>query len=136
MTTHKRTLNLAAGILLSLPVSTLSPLLPAAAGIATVSLLTGKAQALPIDRAIGRQGARASRQTGRQVSRARRRGVYSLPAGYRPYSYGSYNYYFAGGRYYYPYMYGGRTVYINIEVSASGNPGPPPAPGSIDIDIY
>ena len=114
--------------------------------IATATLAPTESQALPADRAAGRQNARGSRQSGRagaqdsrqsgrQTSRARRRGYYGLPAGAAPYAYGGYNYYRAGGRYYYPYMYGGRTVYIDVDVSG-GRPMPPPPVGSIDIDIY
>jgi hypothetical protein len=52
-----------------------------------------------------------------------------------PYAYGGYRYYRVGPRYYYPYMYMGRTVYIDINVQG-GYPMPPPPVGSIDIDIY
>ncbi len=83
----------------------------------------------------GREGARDSRQIGRQVSRARWRGCYALPRGAVIFSYGGYRYYRVGPRFYYPYMYGGRTVYIDINVSG-GNPVPPPPAASIDIDIY
>ena len=92
-------------------------------------------EALPADRAAGRQSARNSRQTGRQVSRARRRGCYAMPPGAVAFTYGGYRYYRVGPRFYYPYMYMGRTVYIDIDVHG-GYPAPPPAPGSIDIDIY
>jgi hypothetical protein len=91
--------------------------------------------ALPVDRAQGRQGARDSRQTGRQNSRARFRGCYAMPHGAVAFRYGGYSYYRVGTRYYYPYMYSGRTVYIDIQVSG-GHPLPPPPVGSIDIDIY
>ena len=139
----QRTISLFTGGLLCLPSTVALPLLATAA----VFTSTREAEALPVDRMYGRQsarfsrqagrrGAQYSRQTGRQVSRARRRGYYALPVGYRPVTYGRYNYYFAGGRYYYPYMYGGRTVYVTVNVDASGNPGPPPPPGLIDIDIY
>jgi len=82
----------------------------------------------------GREGARDARQTGRQVSRVRRRGCYALPHGAALFTYGGFRYYRVGARYYYPYMYGGRTVYIDIDVNG-GHPLPPPAAGSIDIDI-
>jgi hypothetical protein len=55
-----------------------------------------------------------------------------LPAGAAPYRYGGYNYYRAGGRYYYPYVHGGRTVYVNVD-APNGRPGPPPPAGSIDV---
>lgn len=121
------------------------PMLTAAA-VAMATLAPVESQALPVDRAAGRQGARDSRQSGRQgaqysrqagrqTSRARRRGCYGLPPGAAPFSYGGYRYYRVGGRYLYPYMYGGRTVYIDIDVNG-GYPAPPPPAGSIDIDIY
>ena len=66
---------------------------------------------------------------------ARWRGCYALPRGAVIFSYGGYRYYRVGPRFYYPYMYGGRTVYIDINVSG-GNPVPPPPAASIDIDIY
>ena len=105
------------------------------AAVTTAVLAPVDSQALPVDRAAGRQGARASRQSGRQTSRARRRGYYGLPGGAVPFAHGGYSYYRVGGRYLYPYMYGGRTVYIDVDVSG-GYPAPPPPAGSIDIDIY
>ena len=105
------------------------------AAVATATLAPVESQALPRDRAAGRQVARGSRQTGRQVSRARRRGYYGLPGGAVPFVHGGFRYYRVGGRYLYPYMYGGRTVYIDIDVNG-GYPAPPPPVGSIDIDIY
>jgi hypothetical protein len=39
-----------------------------------------------------------------------------------------------GPRFYYPYVYGGRTVYIDINVQ-DGNPEPPPAADSVDLDV-
>ncbi len=116
---------------------TISEALPVltAATVSMIILSPTSSQALPVDRARGRQGARDSRQDGRQTSRARRRGCYALPGGARPFAYGGYHYYRVGPRFYYPYMYMGRTVYIDINVSA-GNPMPPPPIGSIDIDIY
>jgi hypothetical protein len=110
------------------------PLLTAAA-VTSLILAPGESQALPVDRAMGRAGARDSRQTGRQVSRARRRGCYAMPAGARPFVYGGYRYYRVGPRFYYPYMHMGRTVYVDIDV-VGGNPAPPPPTGSIDITIY
>jgi hypothetical protein len=116
---------------------TLSEALPALSiALVTVAALTpSESQALPVDRMAGRQGARNSRQAGRQTSRARRRGCYGLPGGAVPFAYGGYRYYRVGPRYYYPYMYMGRTVYIDINVNG-GYPAPPPPIGSIDIDIY
>jgi len=127
---------------------TLSEALPTLAVVAITAATVApvESQALPVDRAAGRQGARGSRQSGRQgaqdsrqagrqTSRARRRGCYGLPGGAVPFRHGGYNYYRVGGRYLYPYMYGGRTVYIDIDVNG-GYPAPPPPAGSIDIDIY
>ena len=127
---------------------TVSEALPALTVVAAAAtaLAPVESHALPRDRAAGRQGGRDSRQSGRQgaqdsrqagrqTSRARRRGYYGLPGGAVPFAYGGYRYYRAGGRYYYPYMYGGRTVYIDIDVNG-GYPAPPPPAGSIDIDIY
>jgi hypothetical protein len=116
---------------------TLSEALPTLSiALVTVAALTpSESQALPVDRMAGRQGARNSRQAGRQTSRARRRGCYGLPGGALPFAYGGYRYYRVGPRFYYPYIYMGRTVYIDINVNG-GYPAPPPPIGSIDIDIY
>lgn len=100
----------------------------ATATLAVVVLTPTETQALPVDR-------RAARQAGRQASRARRRGYYGLPVGAVPYAYGGYRYYRVGNSYYYPYMYGGRTVYVDVEVYG-GCPAPPPPIGSIDIYFY
>ena len=102
------------------------------AAAAVLLLSPSQVEALPIDRQVGRMQARDSRQAGRQTSRARRRGFYGLPGGAVPFAYGGYRYYRVGPSYYYPYMYGGRTVYIQINVQG-GYPAPPPPPGSIDI---
>ncbi len=114
--------------------------------LATAGLLLLAADtlhALPIDRARGRQeardsrqdgryGARDARQDGRQTSRARRYGYYTLPAGSTPFVYSGVRYYRTRGLYYYPYFYGGRTVYVQVDVNG-GYPAPPPAAGSIDV---
>ena len=116
---------------------TISEVVPAVTAVVAtaVVLAPAESEALPVDRMAGRQGARNSRQAGRQTSRARRRGCYGLPGGAMPYMYGGYRYYRVGPRYYYPYMYMGRTVYIDIDVRG-GYPAPPPPVGSIDITIY
>lgn len=110
----------------------------------SLALITGalgatglEALALPIDRARGRQNARASRQAGRQTSRARRRHYWGLPPGYRMVRYGAYNYYFAGGIYYYPYSMHGRTCYIQVDIH-NGHPAPPPPASQVyaEINIY
>ena len=126
--------------LISLSVTALmvaAELVPAAGIVAAgaVVMSPSSSLALPVDRMAGRQGARASRQQGRQNSRARWRGCYGLPVGAAAFAYGGYRYYRVGARYYYPYMYGGKTVYIDIDV-VNGKPVPPPAAGSIDITIY
>jgi hypothetical protein len=115
-----------------------SLLVPATSSLSVVAasiVVAGNSHALPVDRAIGRQRARDSRQTGRQISRARRRGCYVLPVGAAVFVHSGYRYYRVGPRYYYPYMYNGRTVYIDIDV-VGGYPSPPPPAGSIDVDIY
>jgi hypothetical protein len=103
--------------------------------VTSVVVAPESVEALPRDRARGRQAARYSRRTGRQVSRARRRGYYALPPGAVLRPFGPYRYYFVGSRWYYPYMYGGRTVYIVIDVDDEGNPTPPPPSDSIEIDF-
>ncbi len=75
-----------------------------------------------------RQVSRNTYQSARQISR---RHFYTLPAGYRAITYGTYRYYYVGGLYYYPYMDAGNTVYINIDVDASGNPLPPPPASAV-----
>jgi hypothetical protein len=71
-----------------------------------------------------RQVSRNSYQSARQISR---RHFYTIPAaGYRWVTYGTYRYCYYGGLYYYPYMYGGKTVYIQVNATVS-NPVPPPA---------
>lgn len=61
--------------------------------------------------------------------------MYAMPAGYRVVPYGRYKYYYQGGIYYYPYMFGGRTVYVQVDVNASGQPLPPPPPSQIQVEI-
>jgi hypothetical protein len=66
-----------------------------------------------------------ARRTTRRVARRR---IYTLPAGYRAVTRGAYRYYFYSGIYYYPYLISGKTVYVEVDVDASGNPqNPPPA---------
>lgn len=87
----------------------------------------------PAERSVDRQVARrTARRTSRRVTR---RHLYGLPAGYRSYYWGGHSYYLAGGVYYYPYFYGGRTVYVEIEVDSSGRPYPPPAASEIDFNV-
>ena len=88
-------------------------------------VVTPEAEALPRDRMAGRQA-------GRQASRARRRAYWGLPPRAAPFYYRGYRYYRVGPRFYYPYVYGGRTVYIDIDAQG-GNPAAPPAAGSVEI---
>lgn len=142
---------------------------PLTLAIASLTIGAEFAQALPVDRAVGRAGARYSRTEGREdarherregdygeareeriegrtgarvsrtagrvVSRSRYRGCYALPRGAVVVPYGAYRYYRVGTAWYYPYMYAGRTVYIDVQV-VNGKPQPPPPANSIDIDIY
>jgi hypothetical protein len=78
------------------------------------------------------QTRRVARRTSRRVTR---RHMYALPIGYATYRWGAYNYYRVGGLFYYPYMYQGRTVYVEINIDGSGHPLPPPPASEIDIDI-
>lgn len=105
---------------------TLGECLPVVATVtaAAVVLAPTMSEALPVHR-------RAARQT----YRARRRACYGLPMGAAPFAYGGYRYYRVGGAYYYPYMYGGRTVYVDVDVYG-GYPAPPPPIGSIDLYFY
>jgi hypothetical protein len=72
--------------------------------------------------------------SGGPVHRGPRHGYHGLPGGAVPYSYGGYRYYRVGPRFYYPYFYGGRTVYIDIDAEG-GVPLPPPPSGSIEINF-
>ncbi|MFT5041984.1 MAG: hypothetical protein ACI8TX_002964 [Hyphomicrobiaceae bacterium] len=62
------------------------------------------------------------------------RGAFLSGTSYRWVTSGRYRYCFYGGRYYYPYMYGGKTVYIQVNVSSS-NPTPPSSTQVIVIVI-
>jgi hypothetical protein len=107
-------------------VMTLGEFIPVAATatIAAVVLAPTETQALPVHR-----------RAARQAYRARCRAYYGLPVGAVPFVYGGYRYYRVGGAYYYPYMYGGRTVYVDVGVYG-GYPVAPPPIGSIDIYFY
>lgn len=86
----------------------------------------------PVERQVDRGVVRRTvRRTTRRV--VRRHMIYGLPYGYRPYAWGGYSYYVAGSSYYYPYMYGGRTVYVIVEVDSYGRPLPPPAIDEIEF---
>ena len=70
-----------------------------------------------------RQVSRNTKQSARQISR---RHFYTLPSGYRWVTRGAYRYCYYQNRYYYPYMHGGQTVYIEVDVDSDGEPLPPP----------
>ena len=53
-----------------------------------------------------------------------------MPVGARPVMFGPYRYYSYGGAYYYPYLSGGRTVYVEVDVNS-----PPPPANEVMIDI-
>lgn len=96
---------------------------------ALLTLGTPQAEALPHDRRVAR---RTSRRTSRRVTR--RRHFFGMPPGAAPFMYGGYRYFVAGGLYYYPYMLGGRTVYVQVDVSG-GRPLPPPPPSQVRVEI-
>ncbi len=114
------------------------PIMPAAALMVAgaVALAPANLQALPrgpVYRAPVRGTARrTARRTTRRVTR---RHYWALPGPYTPFRWGAYNYYRCGGIFYYPYMFGGRTVYVEVNVDSSGNPLPPPPPDQVAIDI-
>ena len=60
---------------------------------------------------------------------------HGLPPGARPYAWGGYSYFFVGGRFLYPYLLGGQTVYVNVDVDEDGKPEEPPPAESIQLDV-
>jgi hypothetical protein len=104
------------------------------AGLSPLWLTVDEAKGLPIDRRMERQGARQSRQSGRQASRARWTGSYVLPPGATPFLSAGFRFFRAGGVYYYPYVYGGRVVYVHVAVE-NGHPVPPPPASKVEIVI-
>lgn len=91
-----------------------------------VILAPTSSEALPVHRVARR----TSRRTTRRVAR---RHMYALPVGAAAFSWGAYNYYRYNNMYYYPYMYGGRTVYVEVDIDARGYPLPPPNPSEVDF---
>lgn len=101
-----------------------------AAAAGALALFIPKVEAHPYG-----QNRRVSRRTSRRTSRrVTRRHLYGIPAGARPFMYGGFRYYHVGGLYYYPYMLGGRTVYVQVDVSG-GRPLPPPPPSQVSVEI-
>lgn len=76
---------------------------------------------------------RVARRTTRRVVR---RHMYALPVGAAAFSWGAYSYYRYNNMYYYPYMYSGRTVYIEVDIDSRGYPLPPPHPSEVDFGGY
>ena len=121
---------------------TLQSVLPATILLLTIGATSlTDVMALPRDRADGRREARdyrqdgryearGSRQEGRQTSRARRRYYWGMPPGCRAVRVGAHMYYHAHGVYYYPYYYGGRQVYVEVNVN-----GPLPRAEEIYDDL-
>lgn len=96
---------------------------------AAVTLSTApEAQALPVHRVARRTARRTTR-------RVVRRHMFVLPATAMAVTFGPYRYYRCGGIYYYPYMIGGRTTYIEIDVDTSGNPMAPPPASQVEVEI-
>ena len=60
---------------------------------------------------------------------------YALPRGCAWRTYAGRRYCYYGGLYYYPYVYGGKTVYINIEVNSSGHPMAPPPSSQVIVNV-
>ena len=124
--------------LLSIPViglmaaAELAPPAVKSATVITTVLLslssTPEAQALPVH-SVAR---RTVRRTTRRVVR---RHMFGLPAGAALFPFGAYRYYRYAGLYYYPYMIGGRTTYIQVDVDAGGNPLPPPPASQVETEI-
>ena len=85
-------------------------------------------QALPANRVARR----TSRRTTRRVAR---RHLYGMPPSSVVVPFGAYRYYRYSGIYYYPYMLGGRTTYIEMDNDASGRPLPPPPPEQVEVEI-
>lgn len=100
-----------------------------AVSTAAVTLsIAPEAQALPVHRVARRTARRTTR-------RVVRRHMFFMPAAAAAVTFGPYRYYRYGGIYYYPYMIGGRTTYIEIDVDTSGNPMAPPPASQVEVEI-
>ena len=104
------------------------PFSPAPVVCAVLAMSAAPSEALPVH-GVAR---RTSRRTTRRVVR---RHMFLLPGGATPFVFGPYRYYRVGGIYYYPYMMGGRTVYVEIDVDVSGNPMAPPPASQVQYEI-
>lgn len=100
--------------------------------VATAAALT--LTAAPEAQAIPPHGTarRTSRRTTRRVVR---RHLYLMPASAVAVTYGRYRYFHHGGLYYYPYMIGGRTTYVEVDVDVSGKPLAPPPAAEVEVEI-
>lgn len=87
-----------------------------------------EAQALPVHRVARRTARRTTR-------RVVRRHMFFMPAAAAAVTFGPYRYFRYNGIYYYPYMMGGRTTYIEIDVDASGHPMAPPPASQVEVEI-
>lgn len=99
----------------------------ATAAVLTLSA-TPEAQAIPPYGTVRR----TTRRTTRRVAR---RHLFLMPAGAVAVSYGAYRYFHHGGIYYYPYMIGGRTTYVEVDVDVSGKPLAPPPAAEVEVEI-
>ena len=108
--------------------------------VATAALMTAGVSTLAhaiypyyVDRGVAR---RTTRRTARRTTRrVVRRHYWGMPAGAVAFRWGGYRYFHAGGLYYYPYMFSGRTVYVQVTVDSGGHPLPPPPPSQVAVEI-
>ncbi len=130
----KTIINIIRYRLLALPIIGLTAIAeiapPAVTSVATISTVL-----LSLSSASETQALPARRVARRTTRRVVRRHMYGLPAGSALYPYGRYRYYRCGGLYYYPYMIGGRTTYIQIDVNTNGQPLPPPPASQMEMEI-
>lgn len=125
---HRFTALACAGMfLMSELVPTVGTALVTATAVLTLTIAP-QAQALPVH-GVAR---RTSRRTTRRVVR---RHLFVMPATAAMVSHGAYRYFHHGGIYYYPYMIGGRTTYVEIDIDVNGKPLPPPPASEVEIEI-